>query len=248
MEGTEASLLDPIFDETLDCDDDVDMLDADEDAGLSIGSGDSSAAAAEGGDQKKRRRRRKKKKKSSSSSRKRKGGDFNAPNITDINRFVIDTCRRLREKKSYLVWNAVGCLGVSAFSDIVKEVDVIQGCGGQKTTDGKRYRTGGGILWNILKTREPKAYNEIMAKGKEFEKQLWRPKKKQMTNKNGAKGPQSVPDEAKGGEVLHSSEHVAEMQQGLEPSGSSKGHLSVQDRIRLPVSYEDLYEEGEIHE
>lgn len=129
-----------------------------------------------------------------------------------------------------------------------RKVDVIQGCGGQKTTDGKRYRTGGGILWNILKTREPKAYKEIMAKGKEFEKQLWRPKEKQMTNRNDAKGPQSVPDEATGGEVLHSSKHVPEMQQGLEPSGSSKGRVSLQDRIRLPVSYEDLYEEGEIHE
>lgn len=37
-------------------------------------------------------------------------------------RFVIDTCRRLKEKKSYLIWNAVGCLGVSAVSELVKEV------------------------------------------------------------------------------------------------------------------------------
>ncbi|GJX79623.1 putative phosphorylated adapter RNA export protein, RNA-binding domain-containing protein [Tanacetum coccineum] len=26
--------------------------------------------------------------------------------------FVLDTCRHLKEKKSYLVWTAVGCLGV----------------------------------------------------------------------------------------------------------------------------------------
>lgn len=37
-------------------------------------------------------------------------------------RFVIDTCRRLREKKSYMVYTAVGCLGVSALSDLVREV------------------------------------------------------------------------------------------------------------------------------
>lgn len=37
-------------------------------------------------------------------------------------RFVLDTCKRLKEKKSYLVWTAVGCLGVSALSDLVKEV------------------------------------------------------------------------------------------------------------------------------
>jgi PHAX RNA-binding domain len=48
-------------------------------------------------------------------------------------------------------------------------VEAIGKCGGQMTADGKRMRTGGGILWNILKTREPKAYKEIMLKGKEFE-------------------------------------------------------------------------------
>lgn len=37
------------------------------------------------------------------------------------------------------------------------------------TADGKRYRNGGGILWNILKNREPKAYKEIMTKGRELE-------------------------------------------------------------------------------
>ena len=37
-------------------------------------------------------------------------------------RFVLDTCKFLKEKKSYLVWTAVGCLGVSALSDLIKEV------------------------------------------------------------------------------------------------------------------------------
>ncbi|PPD86936.1 hypothetical protein GOBAR_DD16139 [Gossypium barbadense] len=35
--------------------------------------------------------------------------------------FVLDTCRRLKEKKSYMVYTAVGCLGISALSDLVKE-------------------------------------------------------------------------------------------------------------------------------
>ncbi|KAJ6815479.1 meiosis-specific protein PAIR2 [Iris pallida] len=39
----------------------------------------------------------------------------------DLYRFVIDTCRHLREKKSYLVWNSIGSLGVSAVSNLVKE-------------------------------------------------------------------------------------------------------------------------------
>jgi len=34
----------------------------------------------------------------------------------------MDTCRRLKEKKSYLVWEAIACLGVCAVSDLVKEV------------------------------------------------------------------------------------------------------------------------------
>jgi len=51
------------------------------------------------------------------------------------------------------------------------QVDVIQSCGGQGTVDGSRFRSGGGILWNILKTRDPKTYKEIMTKGREF--QVW---------------------------------------------------------------------------
>ena len=49
------------------------------------------------------------------------------------------------------------------------QVDAIQSCGGQRTVDGSRFRSGGGILWNILKTHDPKAYKEIMTKGREFE-------------------------------------------------------------------------------
>lgn len=37
-------------------------------------------------------------------------------------RFVRDTCRRLKEKKSYMVYTAVGCLGIPALSDLVNEV------------------------------------------------------------------------------------------------------------------------------
>lgn len=48
-------------------------------------------------------------------------------------------------------------------------MDAIQACGGQMTADGRRCRTGGGILWSILKARDPNAFKEIMLKGKEFE-------------------------------------------------------------------------------
>lgn len=48
-------------------------------------------------------------------------------------------------------------------------MDAIQACGGQKTFDSKRFRTGGGVLWSIIKAREPNAFKEIMEKTKEFE-------------------------------------------------------------------------------
>lgn len=37
------------------------------------------------------------------------------------------------------------------------------------TADGRRFRTGGGVLWSIIKARAPGAYKEIMKKTKEFE-------------------------------------------------------------------------------
>ncbi|XP_021894213.1 uncharacterized protein LOC110811896 isoform X2 [Carica papaya] len=67
------------------------------------------------GSQSKNRRRRANKKK----NKKKRSGS--AP-VTDINRFVLETCRRLKEKKSYMVYAAVGCLGISALSDLVSEV------------------------------------------------------------------------------------------------------------------------------
>lgn len=69
-------------------------------------------------------------------------------------------------------WKMKACTYMSyGISDRVfnLQVDAIQGCGGQLTADAKRFRTGGGVLWNILKKREPKAYKETMAKGREFE-------------------------------------------------------------------------------
>ncbi|XP_075495717.1 uncharacterized protein LOC142533017 [Primulina tabacum] len=65
-----------------------------------------------------RNSRRKKKKKKN----KQKTDIDIGPNVTDINRFVLNVCKRLRERKSYLMCTAVGCIDVSALSDLVKEV------------------------------------------------------------------------------------------------------------------------------
>ncbi|KAK3032032.1 hypothetical protein RJ639_036406 [Escallonia herrerae] len=170
MDGGE-SILDSIFgEEHLEDAPDVEMFDVEEgeviernlqsEAGQKSG-GNSSVVNQESRSKNRRRKDNKKR-------NKRKKGSSGS-NVIDVNRFVLDVCKRLKERKSYLVWTAVGCLGVSALSDLVKEVDAIQACGGQKTANERRFRTGGGILWSILKVRDPNAYKEIMKKGKEFE-------------------------------------------------------------------------------
>ncbi|XP_042444084.1 uncharacterized protein LOC122029207 [Zingiber officinale] len=258
MEDGGESVLDAIFqeidlagEETLEDPDacDVEMPDALEalEAGCgrtpsrSVGGGD---PPEEGGRKKPRKKCRKRKKNRSAGSA--RGDDGGAgSSIADINRFVIQTCRHLKEHKSYLLWSAVGCLGVSAVKDLVKEVDAILSCGGQKTNDGRRYRTSGGILFNILKTREPKAYKEIMARGREFEKQLKVSKgKTATTNTEGTFKNSSIPSAA--GEALNPSEAGANGQQQLISSEPVKERKKLADRMRIPVSYDDLLEEGEI--
>ncbi|RYR42295.1 hypothetical protein S83_025196 [Arachis hypogaea] len=180
-----------------------------------------------------KKKRNKRKKKASGSNK-----------AIDINRFVIDVCRHLKEKKQYMVYTAVGCLGVSALSDLVKEVDAIQACGGQKTADGSRFRTGGGILWNIIKVREPKVYKEIMKKVKEFEKQFRQPYVKQppvpkkIDPPEGINLPIADRDE---GNVLGSAFPASQMQDQHKPAATSevKPIPIIHDRLRTPVSYDD---------
>uniref|UniRef100_A0A7N0V599 Phosphorylated adapter RNA export protein n=1 Tax=Kalanchoe fedtschenkoi TaxID=63787 RepID=A0A7N0V599_KALFE len=280
MEG-EESLLDSLYE------DDVEMVDVEEgefveDALLNEnapsadgrvnfacdGSGNGNCKDTGSVSSKKKKNRRSKKKKKS----------ISVPKVTDVNRFVLETCRRLKEKKSYMVYNAVGCLGVAALSDILKEksfcsyqflgylsypgyfisffnVDAIQACGGQMTVDGRRHRTGGGILWGILKAREPKAYKEIMKKSRDFEKQF-RPQSFRQTSKgNGT--PLAVSQSQlnhSSGTESYDAPHIPQvsghrervgleaMPEQSEPVTTGK-QISVHDRIRAPVRYDDLFEE-----
>ncbi|KAI3468148.1 hypothetical protein Pfo_024811 [Paulownia fortunei] len=245
MEGGE-SLLDTLFDEeSVEDAQDVEMLDVEEGELIEqISKTEVGESFDVGGNQvnqesHRRNSRHKKKKKKN----KRKGGSSTGPNVTNINRFVLDACKRLRERKSYLMWTAVGCLGVSALSDLVKEVDAIQACGGQKTADGSRFRNGGGILWNIIKVRDPNAYKEIMTKGKEFEKQF----KQQLHDKQEPKqqteaSSQSISLDANQVKCNPSDglELTSHGQSQLELSTAGQKRASVHDRIRLPVTYDDL--------
>ncbi|BAT82531.1 hypothetical protein LR48_Vigan07g259300 [Vigna angularis] len=169
----------------------------------------------------------------------RKGSGING--AVDINRFVIDVCRRLKEKKSYMVYTAVACLGVSSLSDLINEVDAIQSCGGQKTVDGSRFRTRGGVLWSIIKVREPNAYKEIMKKAKEFEKQFRQPNVNRpplQRKENSSLGEASTFGSRPQGNVSEKPFSALQRQNQPEPSGEAK-RSSVHDRLRIPVSYDD---------
>ncbi|KAK4595176.1 hypothetical protein RGQ29_018786 [Quercus rubra] len=93
------------------------------------------------------------------------------------------------------------------------DVDAIQACGDQMTAYGSRCRNGGGILWNIIKAEEPKAYKEIMKKVQEFEKQF------------------KPPNNRRGGEPK---------KEGVSPGTThSFVEASVRDSLRIPVSSDD---------
>ncbi|KAK2445772.1 phosphorylated adapter RNA export protein [Trifolium repens] len=181
------------------------------------------------------------KKKKKKNKRKRKGSGSGS-NVMNIDRFVLDTCRRLKEKKSYMVYTAAGCLGISALSDIIKEVYAVQACGGQKTADGRRFRNGGGILWNIIKVREPNAYKEIMKRAKEFEKQFRQTNVKQLNVQKEEDSSQGVAFSFAGSDQGNGSDSAflaPEMQNQHEPITSKEKSISVHDRLRIPVSYDD---------
>ncbi|WCJ29567.1 hypothetical protein M5689_011193 [Euphorbia peplus] len=262
MEEEGGSILDAIYedlddDAALDELDDVEMLDVEDgeitqhkpsffDSHHTSGDADISEAAgnqtslSRNGNKKIRKKRRK-----------NKGGGGSGSSATkvttSIDWFVRDTCRRLREKKSYMVYTAVGCLGLSRLTDLVNEVYAVQSCGGQMTADGGRSRTGGGILWNIMKTKEPMAYKEIMKKVKEFEKQFKPQNIRQAPQKN---------KDLSSKQVVISSQQVVISSDGLpcnvpvdcqlepqnqhEQSSAEKKRISVRDRIRVPVAYDDL--------
>lgn len=80
-----------------------------------------------------------------------------------------------------------------------------------------------------------------------FQKQLRQPKYKQKSNRNEDTSSQStiVPDED--AEIPYDSKQISNAQEGL-PSDGKMERKSVLERIRLPVSYDDLFEEGEIQE
>ncbi|GKV03535.1 hypothetical protein SLEP1_g15819 [Rubroshorea leprosula] len=95
---------------------DIEMLDAEEGELLEHDASQTDVGKCGGGDVSVEAPANKKR-----SKRKR---NVSEQNPIDINRFALLTCRRLREKKSYMVCTAVGCLGISALSDLVGEASL----------------------------------------------------------------------------------------------------------------------------
>ncbi|GLU01494.1 hypothetical protein SLE2022_188010 [Rubroshorea leprosula] len=239
--GEEHLSLDANFDDDyIEDGEDVEMLDVEEgelvedetpqtDVGKS--SGGEVTMGNQGAQSKNQRRRANKKR-----NRKRRNSSGQKP--VDVDRFVLETCRRLREKKKYMVYTAVGVLGFSAFSDIVREVDAIQACGGQMTADGKRNRTGGGILWNIIKAREPAAYGGIMKKTKEFEKQFKKQNIRQPPRQDKEGSSRVTVTDGASSSAQDDSQFMPQNQPGQFSSDAKR--KSVHERIRVPVLYDDL--------
>ncbi|XP_068648588.1 uncharacterized protein [Aristolochia californica] len=244
MAGSENILPALYEEETLDyMDEDIAMLDGEiDEPELAIPHAESAGSLEEDGKTEKQQPQGIKNSKRKEKRRKKKKMRFSSNSITDINRFVIDTCRHLKEKKSYLVWNAVGCIGVSAMRELVKEVDTIQNCGGQLTADGKRFRNGGGILWNILKTREPNAYKETMNKGKEFEKQFRQQHTRGYPKENRERSRVSITNASDGApDQISSASQTASDSRPHQPAQTNREgvRISILNRIRVPVTYDD---------
>ncbi|XP_038906568.1 uncharacterized protein LOC120092530 [Benincasa hispida] len=239
MDGQE-NVLEAIYEDNDLENDDVEMVDVEgEFVGDNINTEKSSLTDVKSAsiDQRSKNRKRRAKKKKN----KRKTCESGSTG-TDINRFVLDACRRLKEKKSYMMYTAVGCLGVSALSELIKEVNAVQACGGQMTADGRRFRTGGGILWSIIKTREPNAYKEIMKRAKEFEKQFKQPSIRREATETEKENSQRVPhlfSEGSSGDQLDNFQRVTPEQNRSKESNAEEKRSSIHNRLRVPVSYDD---------
>ncbi|KAJ7958330.1 Phosphorylated adapter RNA export protein, RNA-binding domain containing protein [Quillaja saponaria] len=151
--------------------------------------------------------------------------------------------RRANKKKNKKKRNALGpnVMNIDKFVDLIKEVDAIQACGGQMTADGRRSRTGGGILWSIIKIRDPKAYKEIMRKAKDFEKQFKHPNTRQLMEQKKENCSPSISCAYTGRavDVSNGTQLESEMQNQHEPSITEVKRVSIHERLRIPVSYDD---------
>lgn len=79
-----------------------------------------------------------------------------------------------------------------------------------------------------------------------FQKQFKVPKAKTVGNKQSSFESLSVPDGHP--ELLDSSDSGANVKPQHESSDLKTNHQKVMDRVRFPVSYDDLLEDGEIRE
>ncbi|XP_074267958.1 uncharacterized protein LOC141591503 [Silene latifolia] len=104
---------------------------------------------------------RKQKTKKRKTKKKKKNRGIGKKFCFTIDKYVLEVCRELDEKKLFMVYNAVVILGLPAFQSLVERVRKIQADGGQKTYAGERLKKGGGILWSLLRKENNFAYRVL---------------------------------------------------------------------------------------
>ena len=130
--------------------------------------------------------RKKKKKKKKRRNGERRKQSVSRDHLMSIERFVVQTCRRIEETKYPLFREAVDRIGIDAMKALLNQVDVIEKCGGQMTADGHRRRSAGGVLWNLLRDHVgPGLYKEIMKEGNRKHIEQQKAKLKQRENERG---------------------------------------------------------------
>lgn len=136
-------------------------------------------------------RKTKHKKKKNRDGRKKSGSREQS---MSIERFVVQTCRRIDEPKYPLFREAVDRIGIGAMEALLNQVDAIEKCGGQMTADGARRRSAGGVLWNLLRDLVgPGLYKEIMKEGNRKHVEQLKARLKQRENEIG-NGKRQHPD------------------------------------------------------
>lgn len=81
-----------------------------------------------------------------------------------------------------------------------------------------------------------------------MQRQFRHPKAPQITGKSEIATSQSTNAPVEEAKALDGSEQMADIPQQRESSDTKMDRKTVLDRLRVPVAYDDLFEEGEIRE
>jgi hypothetical protein len=178
-------------------------------------------------------------------NRKRRKGDRRNQSMS-IERFVVQTCRRIEETKYPLFREAVDRIGVDAMKALLDQVDVVEKCGGQMTADGLRRRSAGGVLWNLLRDHVgPELYKEIMKEGNR--KHIEQQKAKSTERKRQHTDVDTEQDELQNVKRRRTTSVVVDgpaSRSGREASLSRASLREEADNVRTPAALQNAWIQG----